>query len=90
MSPDCRPRRNQADALLGGTVGEAVGRDAAARHALDAVVADRGGGVQPFLDVAGFELDLALRGAARMGRVLPQTPAKQSACSSSRTDSAFC
>ena len=53
------------------------------RALLDAVVADRGRGVERLVDVARLE-DVALARSSA-----PQTPAKQSACSSSRTESAF-
>jgi hypothetical protein len=50
-------------------VGEALGRDLALRLSLDAVVADRGGGLETFLHVARLE------DRARGRRDSPQTPA---------------
>ena len=70
-------------ALPGRAVGPGLGRDAAAGLLLDAVVAHRGGGRQGLLDVA-----LARAAAARRVECA-QTPARQSACSSSRTDRAL-
>ena len=59
------------DPLLRGSVREAIGRDPGARHALDAVITDRGGGIQPLFEVAGLELHLPLRGAAGLRRLIP-------------------
>ena len=62
-------------------------RDAAGRHALQAVVANRRGGAQRLLGVAGLELDAAgLEPALPRDAAWPQRPAKQSACSSRATD----
>src|SRR5215831_4307708 len=52
------PALEPAYALRGAAVGERFRHDAAHRLALQTVVADRGGGVEAFLDVAGLE-DLA-------------------------------
>src|SRR5262249_29602458 len=49
-------------------VGKAIGRDAAGRHALQPIVADRGGRLQSFIDVAGLELHLTTIGAAGLRR----------------------
>src|SRR4029077_1525635 len=54
-----------ADALGGGAVCERIGRDVAAGLALEAVVADRAGGVQGRLHVARFENVLHLLGVMR-------------------------
>ena len=58
------------DSLLGRTVGKAIRRDPRSGHPLDAVVADRGGSVQPFIDVAGLELHFPLSGPARLRGVM--------------------
>src|SRR5262245_2866841 len=52
------PALEPAPTLGGAAVRERLRHDAAHRLALQAIVADRGGGVQAFLDVAGLE-DLA-------------------------------
>src|SRR5215831_4163520 len=52
------PALEPAHAMRGAAVGERLRHDTAHGLPLEAVVADRGGGVQAFLDVAGFE-DLA-------------------------------
>src|SRR5262247_3351860 len=52
------PALEPAYALGGAAVRERLRHDAPHRLALQAIVADRGGGVQAFLDVTGFE-DLA-------------------------------
>src|SRR5262249_61261687 len=52
------PALEPAHALRGAAVGERLRHDTPGRLALEAVVANRGGGVQAFLDVAGLE-DLA-------------------------------
>src|SRR5690242_2203425 len=54
-----------AHALLGRAVGEAVGHHHAARLALQAIVADRRGGLERGVDVAGFEERLLLLLAVR-------------------------
>jgi hypothetical protein len=48
------------DALLRRAMREPVGRNPAALHALQTIVANRRGGVQPFLDITAFELHPAL------------------------------
>ena len=69
-------------ALLRRAVRERFRVHTAAGHLLDPVVADRGRRAQALLDVAGLE-HVAPRG------VMPQTPAKQSAWSSRRTEISF-
>ena len=64
-------------------MGEGLGGHAAAGLAPEAVVADGGGGAQALLGVPG------LQQGARAADVVPQTPARQSACSSRRTDSSL-
>jgi hypothetical protein len=64
---------------LGGTsVGETLRIHTSAGHALQTVVTHCGRGLQAFIDVSGFQ-DITLLGGV--------TPAKQSACSSRRTES---
>ena len=46
------------------------------RHPLDAVVANRRRGVQPFLDVAGLELHLPVRGASGLRGLVPPDAGK--------------
>jgi hypothetical protein len=82
--PLCRPRLNHGHALLAAAVGEALRHHRALRLALQGVVADLRGRVQAFLDVALLQPAFAL-----FCEWWAHTPAKQSACSSSRTDSAF-
>src|SRR5947207_10200403 len=53
-----------ADPLLGRPVGEALGRDAAARRLLEPVVAHRRGGRQALIRVSGIEQLPLRRGAA--------------------------
>ena len=47
-------------ALLGGTVGETVGNDAARGLLLQAVIANSGGGIHGFFDVTHFRQALLL------------------------------
>ena len=70
-------------------MGKPLGGHVAGGHSLHPVVADGGGGAQPFLDIAGFELDASRGRAPRREAACPHTPARQSACSSIRTDSAL-
>ena len=43
---------------------ETLGRDAASRHSLEPIVANRRGSLESLLYIAGLELDLSSRGAA--------------------------
>ena len=69
-------------ALLRGAVGEAVGHHVALRLPLQRVVADRGGGAQRGFDVAGLDERRLSLASQRSFSWLAQTPARQSACSS--------
>ena len=71
------------DPLLAGAVRERLRVDALAGLFLDPVVADGRGGAQPFLEVAGLEQIPACTAECA------HTPARQSAWSSSRTESSF-
>ena len=73
-----------AHAIRRRAVRERFRNDLAARHPLQPVVADGGGRVQALPRRRPASSSRALP-----GRSVPTTPAKQSACSSSRTDSAL-
>ena len=74
---------NQCERCCGGAVGPGLGVHPAGGLLLDAVVAHRGGGVERLVDVARAP------GCCRCWVGWAQTPARQSACSSRRTESAL-
>src|SRR4051794_10188028 len=59
-----------ADALFGRAVRELLGHHAPGGEPLQAIVANRAGGAQPFLDIARLQLDLAGRRSSRPGCIV--------------------
>ena len=80
------PAPEPLDPLRRRSMGEAIGHHPPRAHLLQPVVANRRRRAQRFFDVAGIELHLAGRGAPDRAASCPQTPAKQSAWSSSATE----
>ena len=81
--PVLKPRAEPAHALLGASVREGIRHDRAAGAALQRSSPIALAALQAFLDVARLE------DAGALSACCAQTPAKQSACSSSRTESWF-